>query len=87
MDGQLLPISILRTAYCGVSPPASVSMRPEDMVECQRSWQEKRIIVDGANCTENVIRICCGSWSFQATILYLEYPNARKLKMTHYLVE
>ena len=65
MNGQLLLVLILRTAYCGVSPPASVSMRPEDMVECQGPWQEKRVvIVDGAKCTEDYKEFCCGLWSF-----------------------
>ena len=47
------------------------------------------MIVDGANCTEIFLRFCCGSRSFQSylKILYLEDPNARKLKMTHYVVE
>ena len=47
------------------------------------------MIVDGANCTEIFLRFCCGSWSSQSylKVLYLEDPNARKLKMTHYVVE
>ena len=53
---------ILKNAYCEVSPPASVSIRPEDMVECQRSWQEERMIVDGANCTEDFIRFYRGAF-------------------------
>ena len=75
MDGQLLLILILRIAYCGVSPPASVSMRPEDMVECQRPWQEKTMIdVDEQSVLKILKEFTVGYGAFRATILYLQCP-------------
>ena len=44
--------STLRFTYCELSPPASVSMRLEDMDECHWPCYEKRVTVDGANYRE-----------------------------------